>query len=119
MNVKLLRKVKDHILEEPKRLFMPCILVEDTRGFDKDRIPPCGTMGCIAGWACFLSGEAADAGGKEAARLLKIDDVQATRLFFDYGGKKYEPAWGGHGTAEEAELIAERIEHFIKTKGQE
>lgn len=64
MNVKLLRKIEEHILAEPKRLDMNFFVhKEGLKGnglyekglLDAARYPACGTMGCIAGWAKLLS----------------------------------------------------------------
>src|ERR1700739_464311 len=54
--VKLLRQVKDHILEEPKRLSMGSWMVIYPTGFPTSAswLPACGTVGCIAGWTVLL-----------------------------------------------------------------
>jgi hypothetical protein len=49
MNVPLLRKVKKHILAEPRRLEMNNWAVN----VDEEEAP-CGTQACIAGWAVIL-----------------------------------------------------------------
>lgn len=46
--IELLKKVKKHILAEPRRLDM------DTMGEESDEAP-CGTVACIGGWACVLN----------------------------------------------------------------
>lgn len=56
MNVKLLREVAEHILEEPKRFQMETFISRDMDFFRRRHIAPaCGTVGCIAGWTCILS----------------------------------------------------------------
>jgi hypothetical protein len=58
MNVKLLRKIQKHILEEPRRLNMDgwgMVFDMEDAAIDK-RVPPCGTAGCIAGTACIITG---------------------------------------------------------------
>lgn len=50
LNVKLLEKIREHILDEPKRMNMGCWI---TQG--EDLKPACKTVGCIAGWAVALS----------------------------------------------------------------
>jgi hypothetical protein len=67
MNVKLLRKIQKHILEEPRRLDMDVVLVKDIDPASWRDAPPCGTVGCIAGWACALSGK----------RLGSLDKAQS------------------------------------------
>ena len=68
MNTELLLKVKQHILEEPRRLDMyrwlehhkPGELLWDSAydGPEDDQVsvPDCGTVGCIAGWIVSLGG---------------------------------------------------------------
>src|SRR5712671_5400107 len=51
LNVALLRKVKRHMLADPRRLQMSQALYV-TRG---KNAPHCGTVGCIAGWVVALS----------------------------------------------------------------
>lgn len=57
MNVKLLRKVQKHILEEPRRIDMGLwgAAQSPVLGDDPRYVPACGTAGCIAGWAIILS----------------------------------------------------------------
>lgn len=72
MNIKLLEKVKAHILEEPRRVNMAYWLaLKDTTGVTnaalptvawatvmhaaKNRAPACGTVGCIAGWTIIVA----------------------------------------------------------------
>lgn len=71
--VKLVRKVQNHILEEPKRFNMedwtthisdeltdasdwndPTLMVEHNK-LVKKQFPACGTTACIAGWVAILS----------------------------------------------------------------
>ena len=49
--VKLLRKIKAHILAEPKRLNMS----EFAQHREGSKAPACKTTGCIAGWACLVT----------------------------------------------------------------
>lgn len=56
VNVKLLKKVRKLIAEEPKRLEMA------TWGFNKSHwkaqgrdLPPCGTVACLAGWTILAA----------------------------------------------------------------
>lgn len=124
MNVELLNRVKAHILEEPKRLFMPGFLARKGDDEDVDRYPACGTIGCYAGWICVLSGEH-DLFGKEladkAASLAHINLDQADRLFFSHvvGWSEQDNAklWSGDGTPETAALAARRLDEFIASGG--
>lgn len=76
LNVELLRKVQAHIKEEPRRLIMSVwfqpfadrvTMDLQWESFSNHKIglgmlpeplvPPCGTIGCIRGWAHNLSGD--------------------------------------------------------------
>jgi hypothetical protein len=135
MNVKLLREVKRHILEEPRRLNM------NSYGYlvDGPDAPACKTVGCIAGWSGLLSQGhlTAETGSSfmdpEVAReALKLTENQADRLFTEpwvaLGGEKRGHCWpikfakrfeAATSEIQKAKVTAARIEHFIKTKGRE
>ena len=114
MNVKLLRKVRDHIKKEPKRFQYGWVW----KGKAK-----CGTAACIGGWA-FILGQNLDP--KEvrdqymshaltdlpqiAQRLLRITDQQANRLFVH---------WPEQFNDDDPKDAVKRIDWFIKTKGSE
>lgn len=133
INYRLLRRVQEHIIEEPRRLDMNLIAFRANKDNYGDDAPPCGTAGCIAGWACLLSGttfEKASTGGwKRATKLLGLTSSQAATLFappahYDNGidswpkkfSMKYIKAKTKRG---KANVTVARIEHFIKTKGKE
>ena len=125
MNVRLLRKVAKHILAEPKRLDMETIADKVEGGRDS---PPCGTVGCIAGWACMLTGSSVNhADWEKGKRLIDLDSDQAYRLF-DYPlgwssdgwpAKFSKPYVAAKAARQRARIAVARIEHFIKTKGKE
>lgn len=128
LNVKLLRRIQKHILEEPRRLDMGNWKRTNMDGL---HAPPCGTTACIAGWALTLSGKPLpqfDNIARDAARLIGVhhtqiqygncdEDCQAGRLFLrlewpepfasDYG-KTMNPG-------KRAKIAAARIEHLIST----
>jgi hypothetical protein len=56
LNVRLLNRIKKHILAEPKRYNQAKWgrQVSDYE-FEDNKGPACKTQGCIAGWAVFLS----------------------------------------------------------------
>lgn len=118
MNVRLLRKVKDHILAEPRRLDMS-VLMSFPSG---ESAPPCGTVGCIAGWANYLEG-GSRGGILTATKLLELGRGYARRdrLFFIvfWPGNFSTRYINAKDAKTRAEVTAERIEHFIKTKGKE
>lgn len=134
LNVKLLRKIQRHILAEPRRYDQNAIF---TRGLTPGDIyeeghvvPSCGTIACIGGWAGALSKQKrpTDWNNYEntlrfAQRVLRLDDRQATRLFAGTGGgwpERFDTAYEKAKTPRGRALVAvRRIDHFIKTKGQE
>ena len=126
MNVRLLRRVAKHIAEEPRRLDMYKIAAKTSTG--QTDTPPCGTVGCIAGWACLLSGSSVHGSSwSKGMKLLGLTNEQAFRLF-DYPigcsgdgwparfGQRFINAKTSRG---EASAAIARIWHFIKTKGAE
>lgn len=92
VNVKLLRRIKKHILEEPKRFDMQFIR-HPLIGIQKAKIPACGTVCCIAGWAIKLTYPASTPNGmfwenaiKEPVGLRLAENLicgrDVDRLFF-------------------------------------
>ena len=132
MNIKLLRRVADAIKKEPLAFNMDTY----TRLTSES---PCGATGCIAGMACFLSDPVLffmDAIGikqvdikGEALRFLGLNEQQGERLFYlDASQSSSEDMWPTRFCASydrarsakaKAKVAADRIEHFIKTKGRE
>lgn len=132
MNVKLLRKVAKHIAAEPRRYDQDKtleFLKEEAKVALGSMAPPCGTMGCIAGWTCVITGKTKRAkrsfGYRRAQKQLQLTKDQAHRLFAyswaDEGWpKNFRMGYRLAATKEEkARIAVARIEHFIKTKGQE
>lgn len=89
INKELLQKVRDHILEEPRRYNQETYFTEETDA-------PCGTAACIAGWAVLLGqGEPSrapcpcddsDCMGlpmwrRDAVGLLGLNQMEASVLF--------------------------------------
>lgn len=133
--VKILRRVKAHILAEPRRLEMNDYA-------SKTDAAPCGTAGCIAGWTCLLESnmETVKAWNarapedawvptpdwhEEASRLLGLTEEKADKLFMPWELEYEEDAsWPKEFQRRydkcktkvgKAKVTAERIEHFIKT----
>lgn len=127
MNVELLEKVKEAILEEPLRIDM-------NTWANEDKSVPCGTVGCIYGWGQAITTKLR---GKELWEQIKrkfatitatldnpfdISTVQASRLYYEYNWPSeyrdklldFEPQ-----TPEYAQVVADRIDHFIATEGRE
>lgn len=123
MNTELLRKVQKHILEEPKRVHMSRF-VFDQDEMDEYRLKPpaCGTVACIGGWAAILGGKKESAGDSVSGALLDINFGEGERLF-------YRSAWptkfserldrAKPQTEAYAQVVSDRIDHFIETGGQE
>ena len=139
----LLRRVKKHILEEPRRLNMDTL---GCRVYSEDG-PPCGTVACIAGWTAVLTKKQLPAqddvdGWREllcnawekATQKLGLSQEESQRLFAEprfYGNKNYdygENTWPtrfavrylkAERSETRARVTAERIEHFIATNGAE
>jgi hypothetical protein len=127
LNVKLLRKVKEHILAEPNRLQMEEWIERSEPGkfiYDYDAevtVPACGTTACIAGWTCLLEkGMEFDAPDcdripEEASKLLGVTEEETSGLFYVNEwprgiGKRFEESQDIH---ERASLAARRIDQFI------
>lgn len=121
LNVALLRKVQKHILEEPRRL--------DMHYWEKnvsEEVSPCGTVACIAGWACLLSGMKVEGTVNypiEAIKLLRIPSGNyweggslADRLFLakDWPNKFSSSYFTAQTSKTKAKVTARRIDYFIK-----
>lgn len=127
MNVKLLRKVKKHILEEPRRYDQDATVCTSQPGSPyegKHVYPACGTIACIGGWALVLSGKKNSSDLGIARQLLDLDYEQADRLFGGIGGgnwpELFDNAYLKAKTLRgRVRVAARRIEHFIKTEGRE
>jgi hypothetical protein len=136
MNVKLLRKVKKHILEEPKRFRMmgwvlrrneAATLVEDA-GTGSSRVlwefPQCDTAACIGGWGVLLTAKRKVRTNDlfaRAKRVFGLNQNQASILFgvYDWPGKFQNRFLNSKKPETRAKIAAARIEHFIKTNGAE
>lgn len=137
INVKLLRRVKALILEEPRRFNMDYYAATEKFYPDlvHDQAPPCGTVACIAGWATLEDERARGrkrltpaflnrVGRYTGARALGLTFEQSQRLFYteewpDEFAEAYNDAMAGDDFAMAADIAATRIDHFIKTKGAE
>lgn len=136
LNVRLLRRIKRHILAEPKRFQMDAsVLVAKTQkewmkeivwANDASKIrPPCGTAACIAGWADVLTNGIPDdfeLGGvrHRAATALGVDaGISWTSHPLFYARNWPEPFASKYSNAKRpstrAKIAADRIDHLIKT----
>ena len=139
MNTRLLRKVIKSIKEEPRRLKMQSWGQKVRPSNPKN--PPCGTKACIAGHVAFCSGQLAfnKSGLAEikdnpgigimewAEDKLDLSRTQTGKLFFFQcwnGGvgwpRKFSTAYNKSKNAKQrAAVTIKRIEHFIRTGGEE
>jgi hypothetical protein len=142
LNVALLKKVKEHILENPARLRMSNWVVNrqilkaaafaeiinnkfvfEQKAWDNkaQTIPACGTVGCIAGWTVIIGNkldpEKADVinAQRRATALLNISENDASDLFFvDSWPSEYEePYLEAESQEERAQIVAKVIDDFI------
>ncbi len=127
LNTKLFREIQKAILEEPKRIFMSawCLPLKEV---PKAQRPSCGTIACIAGWACIFGGKAKD--GKTLGKLwipvvardlLGIDQNQSAKLFHvgDWPSEWRSKLWAvDSGTRAYAKVVADYIGHFVKQEKQ-
>lgn len=125
MNVKLLRRVRRHILAEPARLRMGIWKIRGTPGevsgnptYLKVRdgwgeplafkFPKCGTVGCIKGWAEMLAegGEGLDISG----------DTERMSLFYvsSWPSDLRDAYLNAKSQRERARLVGKRIDRFIE-----
>lgn len=145
INVRLLRKIQKRILADASSFNMMS-WVEWAHGGPTEPPTddhPCFTEACMAGWAVFLDRGTLKRLKREslperARKALGLTVPQASRLFLPFSSSyfyKWPKADAGwpiefqsklvrypFGRAERvanAELAAERIDHFIATKGAE
>jgi hypothetical protein len=138
LNKRLLNKVIAHILEEPRRLEMNQVLcpARDLIREQENR-PPCGTVGCIAGWTYVLSRKKPRLNiypgtvWRIAQKELGLSTLEAERLFAEprhAGNGYYEAFWpiklarrylAAKTQRKRAEITVERIRLFAETNKQE
>lgn len=114
INKTLLRRVRNHILDEPRRY---------NQGTPGKRVSkresPCGTRACIGGWADMLEGDdvrdVSDIDLDRAARKLGFNGQQAFTVFFWYWPEQFNDAWRDDIPRKKAaRLAADYINWIIK-----
>lgn len=113
MNVELLQKVKEKVLAEPEALDMGTWL---------DRYPECGTVGCIAGWACALSGHVPETDREVEIRALSLLGLPFEELFYPQDWPpRHQVVLAEHAprTSGYAAAVAAAIDDYIATGGWE
>lgn len=127
----LLRKVRKHILEEPRRFNMSDWISRRYHTSDKhydgfagkvkaSSYAKCGTAACIAGWTVLIhdgmQSSAISVSGR-ASQLLGItytDDLFGVTGWDDPYASQYQKA---RSVKEKAEIAGRYINHYIKTRG--
>ncbi len=117
----LLNAIARVITEEPKRLDMSVVCYRKERllrdaitdlEWNKIKIPACGTVGCIAGWALVLTGLTSEstAIGNEtwmAEMVLGLTPNQGKELFFP-------PALIGGSERQTVKHVNDTVKHIRK-----
>ena len=109
--VRMLRKVKRHILAEPKRIGMDfwCLKGDDV-AINGLKASPCGTVACIGGWLEILyATEHREA--KTAFQILGMlgdYDSNAYNFFYNSRLMRQKPQTVAHARA-----VAKHIDQFI------
>jgi hypothetical protein len=115
MNTELLLKVKEEILTEPRKIYMDTWLWDAREvAVPEERIPPCETVGCIAGWAVAVSdprppSEVADENRRNfhlnvAGRAQSLLGLKSRKLFY------HDEEAGGWGSDHWPEEFTARLE---------
>lgn len=129
VNKEHLLKIKQHILEDPERLYMadwilneePGTLVSDSyvsslNRFDQE-VPVCGTVACIAGWSAVLRGlKDSEVYQTDEQRFLGVTND----LFFpdQWPLRFYKRYQDSTDAKEKALVVADVIDHVIEHDGQ-
>jgi hypothetical protein len=121
LNVRLLRKVQRHILEEPRRFIMRALSVKGKPGEtilgdfgNAQTLPWCGTAACIAGWINILSNIDGDACSAE--KLLGLDFYGGAPLFYErqWPSRFRQDFAKARTPTARANIAVRRISYFIK-----
>ena len=126
LNIEMLQRIKKLILEEPRRLEMDSwgYIVPKEQAVLDEKLPPCGTVGCIAGWANIL--DEIDRGiapdhicinhQRHAARILGLDDSGDNVFCQDKWPEPFATKYALVRTKEgKAKVTAEYIDHLCET----
>ena len=126
INKRAFTRLKKHLLAEPRRYDQNDVLSagQDIRN---EEVPPCGTTGCLLGWASFLSAKNKKERGTysftRARKYLGLGVKTAKKLFagtFSDGWNfQSRNAYNNAITPEERVKVAiEVIDNLIKSNGR-
>lgn len=142
INKELLLKVKKHILQKPSRLRMSSWVMYDTgvlsaitkikgkRYFtnldtgwsepEKQRVPECGTIGCIAGWTCLINNK--EKGKNEhvsSTQAIALLNLPSSSLFYitSWPAEYYNKYIKAKNQRERARIVGQVIDLAIKYEG--
>jgi hypothetical protein len=132
MNIELLNKVKEKILDEPGQFIMHMWTSKELARFVRGKevkskrvTVNCGTAACIAGWACCITKNLNPAQFNNSfdsplfLNALELNSEQRDLLFdFDCWPPQFR-VHQNEGTRAFARQAAKRIDHFIATNGEE
>ncbi|HLL74864.1 MAG TPA: hypothetical protein VK421_06330 [Pyrinomonadaceae bacterium] len=115
INKTLLRRVRNHILAEPRRYNQRKAAERVSK-----RTSSCCTRACIGGWADMLEGDdvrkPGDVDLDRAAEKLGFNDRQAVTVFYGDWPKEFEAAWKDSTPRDvAARLAADYINRIIRT----
>ncbi|HEY0004402.1 MAG TPA: hypothetical protein VGB17_06295 [Pyrinomonadaceae bacterium] len=138
MKTRLLKKIQQAILEHPAHFDMDewgARYKLENLVHDEPPESNCNTTACIAGWACVLTnshptfewkelpgfGLCVDDHEHHTGSLLGLNQKQVDRLFYTcFWPKRFEARYErAKKNTTKARIAAERIDHFIATKGAE
>lgn len=127
-----LNKIKAHIIEEPRRIWMSeyykmnvATSISICQGYENgsllrsskcgsissDLVPPCNTVGCIAGWSSLLKLGLID--------LLTEDEKNILYYVHNWPSTFCDQYLNAKTPLERATVTCARIDHFIATDGKE
>jgi hypothetical protein len=128
LNVKLLNRIKKHLLEEPKRYYQGWWAERvNEMNFKGEQGPPaCNTQACIAGWAVLLENpknkwsnlikKEDDTGYffNKAQKLLGLSGAEADSLFSSGNQRNWYGKFGVKEAIRKIDLLIKDREKFVK-----
>lgn len=114
----LMLDVRRAIKNEPKRADMTTIA--ESRVGDDVAVPPCGTVGCVAGWIQLLSGRSVNNAGNSTqpacailGRRLNYQTVGPDKHYVFNSGDGDACEMTSPGTKAHAKAVIHRIDEFM------